>query len=105
MTEKVSLEDEVARSVDARHVLNNYLFKEAVDKVQADIFDRFASSDPAAVMELQIQRLRLKALSDIVRQLQTVMETGELAKVEIERQRTVAARMVERMKRGIRGVA
>lgn len=100
----ISLEQEMARGAQARAIVEHDLFQAAVNKTQDDIFEKFASIDPSDVQGLQIQRLRLKCLADITRQLQTVMETGVLATEEIKRQQTLAERAAERIKRGIRSV-
>ncbi len=99
-----SLEAEISRGVQARQLMEHPLFVEAIDKTQQGIFDRFAAIDPSDLAGLQTQRLLLKCLADVTRQIQTVMETGLLAKAEVDRRQSLAARVVERMKHGIRSV-
>lgn len=100
----MSLEIEVSRGTQARAILENELFKEAVDKTQQDIFDKFASLEPTDKEGMVIQRLRLKTLADITRNLQDVMNTGVLAEEQIEHEQTIAQKMKERLQRGIRAV-
>lgn len=104
MTEKLTLTEESARGAQARAILEHDLFKEAVEKTQQDIFDKFASLDPADTEGMKIQRLRLKCLADVTRQLQTVMETGRLADEQMKHEQTLMERAAERVRRGIRGV-
>lgn len=100
----MTLDQEVSRGVQARQILEDQLFQESVKVVQDDIFEKFSSADPSNLEELRIQRLRLKCLADITRQIQTVMETGYLAEQEIERQKTLTERSIERVRKGIRAV-
>lgn len=100
----MTLEEESGRGSSARAILESPLFKEAVEKVQQDIYDKFAQTDPANVDELRIQRIRQKCLADIVRQLGEVMTSGKLAEVQIERSRTLMERTKERLSRGLRRV-
>jgi predicted ribosome quality control (RQC) complex YloA/Tae2 family protein len=104
MTEKLTLTEESARGAQARAILEHDLFKEAVETTQQDIFDKFASLDPSDKDGMQVQRLRLKSLADITRQLQTVMETGRLADEQIKHELGMMERAAERVRRGIRSV-
>ena len=100
----MSLDLEVGRGARAKAILESDLYREAVAKVQADIFDCFAKTDPANLEELRIQRIRLKCLADINRELATVMNTGKLAEAEIKQKQGLAQRMKERAAKGIRAV-
>lgn len=80
------------------------MFKEAVEKVQQDVFDKFAEIDPADAEGMRIQRLRLKCLADICRQLGDVMKTGKLAEMQVERDRTLMERIKKRAAEGLRRV-
>lgn len=99
-----SLEIEVKRGVEAKQVIENPLFQEAISKVQEDIFEKFSSTDPVDLEGLRVQRIRLKCLAEITRNIQSVVETGFLAQEEIARQKSLADRAVDRMKKGIRAV-
>jgi hypothetical protein len=100
----MTLEEESGRGAHARKILEDDLFKEAVAKVQQDVFDTFAKTDPKDDGELKIQRLRLKCLADVVRNLGDVMNTGKLAEKQIEEEVSLAQRVVERAKAGLRRV-
>ena len=104
MSEAIPLESEVARGIDARHIIEHYLFKEAVETIQSDIYDKFCSTDPTDLEGLRIQRLRQKCLAELTRSIHTVMETGKMAEEQIIRERTFAQRAVDRLKQGIRSV-
>jgi hypothetical protein len=104
MTEKLTLTEESARGAQARAILEHDLFKEAIEKTQQDIFDKFASLDPSDIEGMRTQRLRLKSLADITRQIQTVMETGRLADEQIKHELGMMERAAERVRRGIRSV-
>lgn len=98
------MEADIARGQQARRILEDDLFKDAVAKVQQSVFDDFANTDPLEVEALRVQRIRLKCLADVVRELAAVMNTGKVAAAEVQRQQTLIDRAKERMKRGIRGV-
>lgn len=100
----MSLEREVSRGTQARSILENELFKEAVEKVQQDIFDKFSSIDPTDKEGMVIQRLRLNSLAEITRNLKEVMETGLLAEKQIEHEVTMAQKLKERVSKGIRSI-
>lgn len=91
-------EDEVARGIRAAQIIEDPMFKEAVQKVQQKVFDEFAATDPKEKDLLQMHRLQLKALADVVRQLQSVIQTGQFAKAKIEQG------LKERLKAGVRRV-
>jgi hypothetical protein len=104
MSESLPLETEVSRGIDARHIIEHYLFKEAVEVIQADIYDKFCSVEPTDPDGLVYQRIRQKCFAEFVRHFQTVMETGKLAEEQIIREKTLAQRAVDRLKKGIRSV-
>jgi len=79
MSEDVNLDTEISSGTQAKLLLESATFQGAVNRVQQAYFDEFASADPADAVKLQVIRLKLKALADMVRDLRTVMETGQLA--------------------------
>lgn len=95
---------EIARGQKAKLILEDAIYKEAVEKVQQSIFDDFAATEPTKQDELLIHRLRLKALADVTRQLANVMNTGRLAEAQVEQEKSMAERMASRLRAGIRGV-
>lgn len=96
--------NDISRGVKAKAILEDEMFREAVEAVQKSIFDEFAEIEPSDVAKLQVCRLRLNALAEVTRRLASVMNTGKLAEVEREREQTIAQRTAERLKRGIRSV-
>lgn len=98
----MSLDQEVSRGTRAKQLIEDELFKEAVEKTQQDVFDKFSMLDPTDKEGMVIQRLRLNVLASVVRNLQEVMETGALAEKQIEHEQTLAQRAIQRLKQGIR---
>lgn len=97
-------EREIARGQKAKGILEDPMYREAVETVQKGIFDDFAAVDPSKPDDLLICRLRLKCLADVTRQLASVMNTGRLAEAQVEQERSFAERAAERLRAGIRGV-
>lgn len=100
----MDLEADASRGANAKRILDDPLFKGAVERVQKDIYDRFCALEPSDLEGLRIQRLRQNALADVVRGLTSVMQTGRLAQEEINRKQTLVQKATERMARGIRAV-
>lgn len=100
----MDIDQEIARGSQARQILESKLFKEAVEKVQQGVFDKFASLDPSDKDGMQVQRLRLNALADILRNLAEVMNTGKLAQAKLEQERTLMQKAKDRMAQGLRRV-
>ena len=71
--------DEVNRGERAKRILDDTLFKEAVEAVRDDIYGAFASSGIADDDARRIARLRLDVLNRVLKDLEHHMQTGELA--------------------------
>ena len=80
---------EIEVGARSKAILEAEAFKDAVKIVQDGIFDEFAKTDPKDLAALQVHRLSLKALADIVRHLQSAMDTGQMASVQVEQERTL----------------
>lgn len=81
-----TLEEKSARGAKATALLEDPIFREAVETVQAHIFDDFAKTDPADTGALQRRRIELQALAEVVRQIKSVIDTGKIAAAEIQRE-------------------
>lgn len=86
----MTLEEKAARGVKARALLEDELLREAIGAVQQNVFDQFAATDPADTGTMQRLRIKLQVIADIVRQLTEVMNTGKIAKHEIEQESRAA---------------
>lgn len=82
----MDLNTEVRRGEIAASLLNNEIYKEAIESVHDGIVHAWSHS-PIRDKEGQNElRLMLKLLTDLQRNIETVMQTGKLAKIQIERE-------------------
>ena len=100
----MELERDASRGAEAQAILNSAIFRDACEKVQQGVFDAFAQIDPKDLAGLQEQRIKLRCLADVMRELQTVMQTGQLARAELEQAKTLKERVVDKTRRLVRGV-
>lgn len=100
----MSLERDASIGSQAKGILDAQVFQDAVNKVQQGVFDAFAAVDPKDLPGLQEQRIKLKCLADIVRELTTVMNTGKLAQAEIDHDKSLAKRVADPVIRMVRSV-
>lgn len=82
----MTLEEQAARGIKAQMLLEDELFREAIEKVQQGVFDNFAATDPADTGTMLRLRLKLQVVADVCREMKEVMNTGKIAKHEIERE-------------------
>ncbi len=101
----MSLSEDIARASEAKRIMESTVYREAVDRVQKRIFDDFATTEPTDTAGLQVQRLRLKCLADVQREMVAVLNTGRLAEVEVKREQSILQRAADRMQRGLRSVS
>jgi hypothetical protein len=87
--------EEVKRADRAEEVLNNPLFIEAVDKVRTGIIHSMAESPLGDAQTHNRLVIALQLLSQIEKQLQSVVQTGQMAKMQVNSP-------VERIKRVFR---
>lgn len=83
----MALKDELRRGEQARLLLQNELYQEAVTQVRQAIIDKWISAplrDREGQHELKIM---LKLLGDVTGYIQTAMETGKLAQIQLEGER------------------
>lgn len=78
--------EEMARGARAKALLEDEMFREAIDKVQAGIIASWKSSPVRDIDGQHELKLMLKLLSDLEGNIRQVMETGKLASIQIERE-------------------
>lgn len=81
------LSDELRRGEQARLLLENELYSEAVENVRRGIVDKWVSCpirDREGAHEL---KLMLKVLDEVTGYIKTTMETGKLAAIQLESER------------------
>lgn len=82
----MELSEEQRRGELAADVLENPLYREAFDSVRAGIIHAWETA-PIRDKEGQGElKLMLKLLTDVQRNLETTMQTGKMAKIQIERE-------------------
>ena len=80
----MSVSEEIRRGEQARQLIENELYKEAIDKVKQGIIDKWMSAplrDREGHHELKIM---LKLLDELTGYINTTMETGKLARIQLD---------------------
>lgn len=83
----MSIEREIDRGAKAKALLNDPLYREAVDKVRQGILDRFSNAPLADKEGIYTLRLMLKVLNDIEGNITEVAQTGKLAEIQLEQEK------------------
>lgn len=86
------LVEEASRGSRAKAVLESDIYKESVASVRSAIFEKWESCpirDKEGQHELKIM---LKLLKEVESHLKTVMETGKMATIQLENERTLKER-------------
>lgn len=81
------LSDELRRGEQARLLLQNEIYADAIDKVRQGIVDKWVACpirDREGAHEL---KLMLKVLDEITGYVKTTMETGKMAQIQLESER------------------
>lgn len=79
--------DELRRGEQARQLLQNELYVDAIEQVKQGIIDKWQQAplrDREGHHEL---KLMLKLLGDLTGYIQTTMETGKMAQIQLETER------------------
>jgi hypothetical protein len=100
----MELEKDASHGAEAEAILNSPIFKSSLETVQQAIFDDFAKVDPKDTEELVILRLKLRCLADVMRDLTAVMRTGQLARAQLEQQKTITERVTDKARQMVRAV-
>ena len=80
----MSPEERRIRAADARHLLDNPLFKEAFSGVEGYLLDKAKNTDTNDRERTANVVNCLQLLDAIKREIHRVVEDGEMAKIEIE---------------------
>lgn len=83
----MSMTEELRRGEQARLLLQNELYTDAVEKVRQGIVDKWISCpirDREGAHEL---KLMLKCLDEVTGFIKTAMETGKMAQIQLEQER------------------
>lgn len=83
----MSTSEELRRGEQARQLLQNELYQDAVTQVRQAIIDKWMQAplrDREGHHELKIM---LKLLGDLTGYIQTTMETGKMAQIQVESER------------------
>ena len=90
----MNAEQEIVRGLQAQSILDSEIYKECVNQVREAIISQWEAS-PIRDREGQHElRLMLKLLNDLQANIKTVADTGKLAKIQIERDKTLLQRVV-----------
>lgn len=89
-------EKELERARIAASLLENEIYKEAVQSVRSAIIDTWASSPVRDIDGQHELRLMLKCLNDVQSHVENVMNTGKMVKIQREEQKSIFDRMLKR---------
>lgn len=87
MGEPVSTSDELRRGEQARQLLQNELYQDAVTQVRQAIIDKWISAPMRDIEGQHELKLMLKLLGDLTGYVQTTLETGKMAQIQVESER------------------
>lgn len=86
----MSTDTELRRGEQARQLLQNELYVDAVAQVRQAIIDKWISA-PMRDREGQHElKLMLKLLADLTGYIQTTLETGKMAQIQLDSERRMA---------------
>lgn len=86
----MNLYEDSQRGFEAEQLLENPIFKEALANVRAGIINAWAEAplrDREGAHEL---KLMLKLLDDVALNIKRVVDTGKMAKIQLEREQKIA---------------
>jgi hypothetical protein len=83
---------ESSRGAKASALLQSAIYREAMEKVEAGILESWKSSPVRDVEGQTYLRLMMKVLTDIKAHIKDVAETGKMASVQLEHERSLAQR-------------
>lgn len=86
------IEKEAEQGRQAELLLDNPIYKESIEAVRAAIFQAWASCPIRDIEGQHELKLMLKLLHDLTLNIETVAQTGKMAKIEIKRQKTLLQR-------------
>lgn len=83
---------ESERGAKASRLLADEIYQDAVSKVEAGILDAWKTSPVRDTEGQTYLRLMMKVLTDLQAHIKEVAETGKLANVQLEHERSMAER-------------
>lgn len=83
----MSLSEELRRGEQARQLLQNELYQDAITQVRQAIIDKWISAPMRDIEGQHELKLMLKLLGDVTGYIQTTMETGKMAQIQLEGER------------------
>lgn len=86
------MQSESARGAAAERLLGDPLLQEAFNQVEAAIVDQWKHAPLRDTEGQALIRMRLQAFMDTKKYIEDLVTTGQLASVELERERTLAQR-------------
>ncbi len=96
----MSFQDEQRRGAEARQVLENALYRESWEKIRDTIVSQLEQADLAPERRIRLNDL-LVSHRKARQWLELVMQTGQLAGQEIERQSSLTQRGMDALRRVI----
>ena len=82
----MSLDVELNRAEQARQLLNNEMYVTAVDAVRQAIIDKWITAPMRDIEGQHELKLMLKLLGDVTGYIQTAIETGKMAQIQLEQE-------------------
>jgi hypothetical protein len=79
------LEQQAQKGQQAERILNDEVFKESIAKVEAKYLNQWRSSQLDAGLQREKAYLLLRALSDVLNEIQVVIDGGAVAKATMQR--------------------
>jgi len=92
MTEDQQLRSEQSRAIEARDVVEHPLYVEAFEVYQKRLMDEWADSPARDKEGRETLWLMLKTARAVQAHLQQIMETGQLASIQLEQKRSMLER-------------
>ena len=83
----MSASEELRRGEQARQLLQNELYQDAISQVRQAIIDKWISAPMRDIEGQHELKLMLKLLGDVTGYIQTTMETGKMAQIQLEGER------------------
>lgn len=89
----MEIKDEILRGQDAKRILNEPLYQEAFLLVKDGIVNAMSSSPMGDAETHNRLVISLQVLEQIKRQLQQVMETGQMAEIQVKEKKNFLQRV------------
>jgi hypothetical protein len=84
MDKDAQLSTELARAAHAQHLLNDIMFQDAINAVKAKYEQEWMGSRVDDTAKRERCFLAMRALDDVIRQFETHIATGKLAKAQVK---------------------